>query len=280
MNLFEFSHFTYAYSGQNPALNQIDLLIPKGSFTILTGSNGSGKTTLCRALGGIIPHYMGGNLAGNILFKGQSTLTTALSDLSDQVGIVFDDYESQLVTLTVAEEVAFTLENQGLSASEISTRREKVLNQVGLGGLEKREVSSLSGGQKQRLVLASVLAADPEILVLDEPASALDPEGRQKLYQLLGELHQTGLTIVVAEHDLAPLLPVADRLAVLLDGSLVTQGTVTDVLITMQHEPQLQPILPPLWQLKTLLEEDNQLTLENWLTEAEALTELTRRLTD
>lgn len=279
MKLFEFSQFTYAYSGQKPALTQIDFMIPKGSFTILTGPNGSGKTTLCRALGGIIPHYLGGNLAGNILFKGKSTLTTSFDEISDQVGIVFDDYESQLVTLTVAEEVAFTLENQGLSANEISIRSEKVLSQVGLSGLEKREVASLSGGQKQRLVLSAVLAAEPEILILDEPASALDPEGRQKLYQLLGKLHETGLTIVVAEHDLATLLPYADRLAVLLVGRLIAQGPVADVLANMKH-PQLQPIFPPLRQLKEGLEQDNHITLGNWLTEDEALAELTRRLTD
>ena len=224
----KFEQFTYSYPRRTAVLQDIDLAISAGSFTVLTGPNGAGKTALCRAAAGIIPHYYGGSLSGRVYVMGQDTRTTGIAVLATMTGILLEDYETQLVAMTVEEEVAFALENMGLPPAEIKIRVSSSLEQVGLAGLERRETAALSGGQKQRLVLASLLATKPSILILDEPASALDPKGRSELYALLHRLHQEeGLTVLAVEHDLACVLPYADQFVFLQEGFIASQGDAT-----------------------------------------------------
>ena len=271
----KFEQFTYSYPRRTAVLQDIDLSIPAGSFTVITGPNGAGKTALCRAAAGIIPHYYGGSLSGRVYVQGQDTRTTGIAVLATMTGILLEDYETQLVAMTVEEEVAFALENMGLAPADIQSRVVSALEQVGLTGLERRETAALSGGQKQRLVLASLLATTPSILILDEPASALDPKGRSELYSLLHHLHQKeGLTVLTVEHDLACVLPYADRFVFLEEGRIASQGDADTVLRHLWLKESLRPALPPLWQARFHLEQTLGQQLAPWKNEAEAAREL------
>lgn len=271
----KFEQFTYSYPRRTAVLQDIDLSIPAGSFTVITGPNGAGKTALCRAAAGIIPHYYGGSLSGRVYVQGQDTRTTGIAVLATMTGILLEDYETQLVAMTVEEEVAFALENMGLAPADIQSRVVSALEQVGLTGLERRETAALSGGQKQRLVLASLLATKPSILILDEPASALDPKGRSELYSLLHHLHQKeGLTVLTVEHDLACVLPYADRFVFLEEGRIASQGDADTVLRHLWLKESLRPALPPLWQARFHLEQTLGQQLAPWKNEAEAAREL------
>ena len=271
----KFEQFTYSYPRRTAVLQDIDLSIPAGSFTVITGPNGAGKTALCRAAAGLIPHYYGGSLSGRVYVQGQDTRTTGIAVLATMTGILLEDYETQLVAMTVEEEVAFALENMGLAPADIQSRVVSALEQVGLTGLERRETAALSGGQKQRLVLASLLATKPSILILDEPASALDPKGRSELYSLLHHLHQKeGLTVLTVEHDLACVLPYADRFVFLEEGRIASQGDADTVLRHLWLKESLRPALPPLWQARFHLEQTLGQQLAPWKNEAEAAREL------
>lgn len=271
-----FDDFTYSYPRRQAVLQNIRLSLPAGSFTVLTGPNGAGKTSLCRAAAGIIPHYYGGTLTGRVYVHGQDTLTAGIAALALETGILLEDYETQLVAMTVEEEVAFALENMGLPPADIARRVRESLAQVGLSGLERRDTAALSGGQKQRLVLASLLATRPSILILDEPASALDPQGRGELYALLARLHrEEGLTVLVTEHDLASVLPYADTFVLLAGGAVASQGSADTVLRHLWAQEDLRPAVPPLWAAKLQLEAATGRTFAPWRSEEEAAAELT-----
>lgn len=273
--------FSYAYTHPKKVLDNITLTIKKGSFTVILGPSGGGKTTLCLAIAGAVPHYFGGSSAGDVQVAGINTKNSTMQDLALTVGTVLQDYETQLVTMTVEEEVGFSLENMGIAPSEITVKVTEALFKVGLTGYEKALVTSLSGGQKQRLVLASVLATKPEILVLDEPTSALDPEGTGSLYRLLGELNQQhGITLLVVEHDIAAVLPYADQFVLLEDGKLLISDTPEKVLTFMDQQQVFMEAIPSLWQLKLGLEKDTNDQLKPWRQEQDAIVELERLLTE
>ncbi len=275
MPAIKLENFNYAYTHPHKVLNNINLTIEKGSFTVLLGPSGAGKTTLCLAIAGAVPHYFGGSLSGTVYVNGIATKDCAMHDLSKTVGSVLQDYETQLVTMTVEEEVAFNLENMGMTDTEIAPRIKETLEIVGLTGREKAEVASLSGGQKQRLVLASVLASHPEILVLDEPSSALDPEGTESLYTLLGELNkQRGLTILVVEHDIAQVLPYADQFILMEGGTVLQTGACDQVFSFMWNNKVFTEAIPPLWQIKLALEADTGYHFTKWRNDQDAATEL------
>lgn len=273
-----FEHFSYAYPHSDVVLNDITLDIPQGSFTVVTGPSGAGKTTLALAIAGVVPHYFGGRQGGAVRIGGIVSGKSSMSELAEQVGTVLADYESQLVALTAAEEVAFGLETSGLNRSQIAAKVSEALALVGLAGLEAREVAGLSGGQKQRLAIAAVLVGNPDILVLDEPASALDPEGAAGIYELLHSLNRQGKTVVVVEHQLARVLPYASQLVVLRAGRLQFAGSPGQGLAFMWQQPELKLGVPQLWRIKLLLEEQTGLNLGNWKQEGQAAAELNRIL--
>lgn len=272
-------NFSYAYNHPKKVLDNITISIEKGSFSVILGPSGAGKTTLCLAVAGAVPHYFGGSSAGKVYVTGIHTQESSMQQLALTVGTVLQDYETQLVTMTVEEEVAFSLENMGILPEEITQRVEEVLAKVGLTGYEKQAVTDLSGGQKQRLVLASVLATNPKILVLDEPTSALDPEGTYSLYKLLSDLNQEhGITILVVEHDIATVLPYADQFILLENGQLIFNGTPKSVLSFMAKKQIFAEAIPPLWQLKLMIEQLATRQFAPWHTEEEAITQLGKAL--
>lgn len=278
MQAVKFEDFSYHYPKTGSGLDRVSLDIPYGSFTILTGANGGGKTTLCLAMTGLVPHFFGGSLSGKVLVAGQSTQDRSVAETAAGVGLVMEDYESQLVSLTVFEEIAFALENQAVPAELIRQRVREALASVGLEGLEQRELSALSGGQKQRLAVASVIASQPKILVLDEPASALDPEGAEELYALLAKLNrEQGITVIVAEHDLSRALPHADRVIVMEAGRVALQGSPAEVFSQMLSGQVYAVAVPALRQLKARLEREGQ-TFADWLNAGEAAAAINKLL--
>ena len=192
-----------------------------------------------------------------------------------RVGLMLEDYESQLVSLTAGEEVAFSLLNHGFKPEEVEERTRRALEDVGLPGRESYQLDELSGGQRQRLLLASVLAVHPEIIVLDEPVSAMDPDGANSLYKLLYKIHKEyGTTIVVVEHRIDYLLPYMTDLVVLKKGRLVAADKFENAARVMYKDETLRHFVPALWRIKLGLEEKFGVSLGNWRTEEEAVAEL------
>lgn len=274
-HVLEFENFYFAYKRSDLVLKNIALQVKKGSFTVIAGPSGAGKTTLCKAMAGIVPHYMGGRYSGNVLVKGVSTSKQRVSEVAMHVGFIMEDYESQLVSLTAGEEIAFGLLNHGFAPEKAEEITAKVLADVGLPGRESYQLDELSGGQRQRLLLAATLAVQPEIIVLDEPVSAMDPDGAAGLYELVYDIHRRyGTTIVAVEHRMDYLLPYATDLVVLKEGSLVACGAYEEAARAMYADEELRRLLPDLWQVKFGLEEKTGLSLGAWRSLEEASAEL------
>ncbi|WP_087037238.1 ATP-binding cassette domain-containing protein [Thermococcus litoralis] len=222
---------SFKYTGAKEySLKDINFKVKKGEFLGILGASGSGKSTLCLTFNGIIPHSIRGDFRGNVFVKGYNTREASVAELSKIVGLVLQNPDSQLFNMTVEEEVAFALENLGLDVEEIRRRVYWALKITGLEGLEKEFPPNLSGGQKQRLAIASVLALKPEVLVLDEPTSQLDPIGREQVLSLITLLNkEQGITIVLVEHNTEYLFDFADRIIVLDRGELVMEGKPREI---------------------------------------------------
>lgn len=268
-------YFKYLRSGL--VLKNINLEIEKGSFTVIIGPSGAGKTTLCKAMTGIVPYYSGGDYAGDVKVLGETTKGKKVSDLAMKVGLMLEDYESQLVSLTAGEEVAFSLLNHGFPPEEAEERTRLALADVGLPGRESYQLDELSGGQRQRLALASLLAVHPEIIVLDEPVSAMDPDGAESLYKLLDKIHKEhGTTFIVVEHRVEFVLPYLTDLVAVKNGEIAARGKCEDVVSEIYEDVELRPLLPDLWQVKCNLEKKTGQQFALWRSSDEAVKELER----
>lgn len=225
-NAVQIENLTYFYPNrQTPSLSGINLTIKQGKFIVIMGRNGSGKTTLALCLNGIIPQLLEGRMLGKVMIEAKDVGKVRSQHLAGTVGLVFQDPESQIIGSTVAEDTAFGPRNLGLLPEEIEHRVHAELTKVQLTGYESRKTDELSGGEKQRVVLAGVLAMHPKVLVLDEPASELDPQGRASLYSALDILRRKGAyTIVVIEHSIEDVWNRADEVVVLQDGKIAWQG--------------------------------------------------------
>jgi len=221
---------SFRYRGQvKPALRALDLQAAAGERLGVVGLTGAGKSTLLRCLNRIVPSSFKGEFEGRVELFGSDLSLKRPSQLADQVGMVFQDFESQLFASAAELDVAFGPENLGLPGDEIRDRVRQSLAAVGLQGLERRDPATLSGGQKQRLAIASVLSLDPRILGLDEPTTDLDPEGRAEIAQLLSALSARGMTVIVAEHELELLLA-ADRIVGLENGEKILDAPAATLL--------------------------------------------------
>lgn len=206
-----------------PALDRLDLCVHPGEFVVIAGASGCGKSTFSRTLIGLIPHLTKGTIsAGSIEVCGLNTLTHQIYELTQRISVVFQDPETNIFSLNVLDELAFGTENIGLPFSDIVLRIENASDWVGIRGLWTHRTDQLSGGQKQRVAIAGALAMLPEILVLDEPTTDLDPIGKRLVIDTLKNLKEKlGLTILVIEHDLSNLMDVADRLIIMGTGCQV-----------------------------------------------------------
>ena len=211
--------------GKEDVLVDVNLRVKKGEFVGITGPSGSGKTTLCFCLRGLIPHVVSGKLRGSVTVGGRRTADVSPAQLGESVNLVFQDPEAQIIGLTVEEDLAFAPENYGWERGRIRERIPSVLDLVRLSGMEERETYSLSGGQKQRVAIAGALMQLPEILILDEPTSELDPVGREEVFAAVRRLkEQHDVTIVMVEHAVEQLAEFADRIVVMDRGRIVDQG--------------------------------------------------------
>lgn len=227
-----FDEVTFTYAGSEaPALTDVTLMIRRGEVVLVTGPSGSGKTTFCCCINALVPQHHDGELRGQVTVSGYDTRRARIGGLASIVGMVFQDPESQLVTASVADEVAFGPENLGVPRDEIEERVAAALDMTRLTGFEDREPFNLSGGEQQATVIAATHAMSPAVYVMDEPLANLDPAGRGRILSLLIDLvKQRGTTLVLVEHALDEVLPLVDRVIVLDRGRVVRDGTVAEVL--------------------------------------------------
>jgi energy-coupling factor transporter ATP-binding protein EcfA2 len=216
-----------------PALRDVDLSVKPGEMIGIMGASGAGKSTLAKCLNRLVPAFERGAFGGVVRICGRALDGARVSDLSPLVGMVFQDFEAQLFSTNVALEVAFTMQQIGMAREEIAARIEPALAAVGLAGFTSRDPTSLSGGEKQRLAIAAVLALRPQVIVLDEPTTDLDPEGKAEVFALIHKLREQGLSLIVIEHE-ADELRGCDRLLVLRNGEIVLQGPPASVLTQLE----------------------------------------------
>jgi energy-coupling factor transport system ATP-binding protein len=211
--------FTYA-DAATPALQNVSLQVGTGEMVVLIGASGAGKSTLVKCLNRVIPTFQAGALTGAVSLFGRLLLHEKVGELAGTVGMVFQDFEAQLFSTTVRDEIIFGMEQLGIAPLEMQQQLDEVLSLVGLSGFESRDPTTLSGGQKQRLAIAALLALRPRILVLDEPTTDLDPQGRQEIFSLLGRMRGEGHTLVLVEHELSAAVD-ADRVVLLANGQVI-----------------------------------------------------------
>lgn len=236
MSIIETENLTYTYpSGTKPSIRDVSIKIDKGEFVLITGPSGCGKTTLCRCFNGLIPHFYQGELKGEITVAGLRISEQPIYEMAKHVGLVFQNPENQLFALSVEKDVAFGLENLGVPREEMRKRVDWALNLTGIYDLRERAPHELSGGQQQRVAIASVLAMQPEIIVLDEPTSFLDPLGAKKIFEVIYDLNRKlGITVVLVEHRLDLTARYANHIVIMDDGKIVLDGEPRKILSSEQ----------------------------------------------
>jgi len=240
---------TFTYHGaERPALIDARFRQAAGEMVGIMGASGAGKSTLAKCLNRIIPGFEDGDFRGVVRIGGRSLDGARVSDVAPLVGMVFQDFEAQLFSTNVAHEVAFAMEQVGMPRAQIVERLGAALEAVGLKGFEHRDPTSLSGGEKQRLALASVMALRPSVIVLDEPTTDLDPEGRAEVFALVRKLRQQGVSLVVIEHE-AEELRGCDRLLLIREGRVIADSAPEHLMTQLElleecgvHPPNLNHV--------------------------------------
>jgi len=247
---------TYYYPhSEEPALKGINLKVKQGEIVTIMGHTGCGKSTLCLTFNGVIPHAIGGDLEGKVLIDGLDVMEHDIPELARRVGMVFQDPETQLFSVTVKSEVAFGPENLMLPREEIIERVDWALEATRLKGYEERAPTKLSGGEKQQVALAAAMAMRPKILVLDEPTSELDPVGTRKIFSLIKELNERyGITFVIIEHK-EEAVRLSDRIILMKDGKVIGEGRPPRVFSEIDSVKESRVRVPQISQLFYKLKE-------------------------
>ena len=225
--IIELSHVTYSYpNSETPALNDLSLTINQGEWIAIIGHNGSGKSTLAKLL-----NYLLAPTAGEITIAGTPVNEDNMWTIRDLVGMVFQNPDNQFVGATVEDDVAFGLENQGVPLEEMRVRVQEALELVGMASFKKREPARLSGGQKQRVAIAGIVALRPNIVILDEATSMLDPEGRLELIRIVKEIKdEHNMTVISITHDLDEVA-LSDRVIVMKNGQIESTSTPAELFM-------------------------------------------------
>ncbi|MFX1298687.1 MAG: energy-coupling factor ABC transporter ATP-binding protein, partial [Promethearchaeota archaeon] len=232
VSIISISNFSFQYSRNPfPSLKNINLEINKGDFVLLCGPTGCGKTTLCRCLTGLIPHFHSGIMTGDIIVDGINTRNVPVYKLAKKVGMVFQNPENQLIAMNVERELGFAMENLGYAPEKIRIKIDEIINQFQLHSLKKKAPYELSGGEQQKVAIAALLTLDPDILILDEPTSNLDPVAAEKILELLKKLNSDyNKTIIIIEHRLELVLPLINRMIVMDREGIILEGPPQNIL--------------------------------------------------
>ena len=233
MGYFKIENVNYKYPlEEKQALKNINIEIKKGEFWAVIGKNGSGKTTFCNMLRRFVPDFYKGELTGKIMLEDKELKDYSQKELVQKIGFVFQNPFTQIsgVKDTVFEEIAYGLENLGLDKEEIISRVEKILKLLEIEKLRDRNPYDLSGGQKQRVALASIIAMNPDILVIDEPTSQLDPKGTEDIFKIINLMANEGKTIILVEHKLELIAEYSQNILVLDEGEIILSGKAEEVL--------------------------------------------------
>ncbi len=239
---------SYRYRGQKRlALQDINLQVERGDFVVVMGPSEAGKSTLSECLNGLVPHFFRGKMRGDVRVLGWDTREHTVAEMAERVGLVFQDFESQLFSTNVALEVAFGPENFAVPWDEMAERVQRSLKLVGLEGREERTPASLSGGQKQKLAIASVLAMEPQVLCMDEPTTDLDPISKLGIFAIADELRRThDITLIIVEHETEEALK-ARRIVLMKEGAIIRDGPAQEVLreVDLMESIGVQPLHVP-----------------------------------
>lgn len=244
---FEIKDLTFSYpAGTHPSLQHIDLTVEKGEYIALCGRSGSGKTTLLRHLKSVLTPY--GQRSGEILFNGEPLDQVKQAVQAGKIGFVMQNPDDQIVTDKVWHELAFGLESLGTDPKVMRLRVAEMASYFGIQSWFHKDVATLSGGQKQLLNLASIMAMQPEVLILDEPTSQLDPIAASDFLNTVRKINlELGTTIIITEHRLEDIYHAADRVVVMEEGRIVADDTPRAVGAKLHgsHSPMFAALPTP-----------------------------------
>lgn len=270
MKKIEVEHLTFSYDGEQDVLKDVSFQIEEGSYTTIVGHNGSGKSTIAKLLIGLMEAK-----SGTITVDGIQLTEKSVYDIRDKIGIVFQNPDNQFIGATVADDIAFGLENHQVPQEQMQRIIERFAQQVNMSKYLNSEPTKLSGGQKQRVAIASVLAIAPQILIFDESTSMLDPQGKAEINGLIRQIHQaSGMTIVSITHDIEEMAN-SDHVIVMSEGQVVMDGTPEMILKREQELVELQLDVP--FTLKFIREmEQNGISLKDEIKMEKVVEELCR----
>ena len=256
MSLIKFNHFYFRYrTNEIHALKDINLEISENKFILLAGETGSGKTTLIRCMNGLIPQFYSGYYKGNVIVNGKDATKTPISELSTEVGIVFQNPENQLVAMNIEHEIAFGMENLGFSKEIIKQKLEEVIHLTEIENIIHKAPFEISGGEQQRVAIASILVLDPKLIILDEPTANLDPLFAYKILQLLKKIQkERKITIIISEHRMDLILPLIDEIILIKEGSIILHDT-KELVINSEQFKTLPINKPKLFSIFNQLKE-------------------------
>ncbi|NVM54274.1 MAG: ABC transporter ATP-binding protein [Candidatus Helarchaeota archaeon] len=256
MNIISISNLSFQYSRNSaPTLRNINLEVEKGDFILLCGPTGCGKTTLCRCLTGLIPHFHSGSIVGEVFIDGINTMKVPVHELAKKVGIVPQNPENALLCMNVERELGFAMENLGYAPEKIRAKVEEIMDQFQLNSLRMKAPYELSGGEQQWVAIAAILTLNPDIIILDEPTSNLDPIAAKKILGLLKKLNSDyNKTIILIEHRLELVVPLISRMLVMEKGEIISDGLPKTVLVDEKLK-QIGIGIPKIIQLYKILEE-------------------------
>ena len=234
MKALEVRNITYKYPlARTNVLENISFSVNKGEFVAIVGKNECGKTTLCNILRGFIPSFHQGKFAGTVLINEKNIKQMSMGEIAVAIGFVFQNPFIQVsgIKHSVFNEVAYGLENLGIDREEMIGRTEQILKDLKMNDLRDKHPVELSGGQRQRVALASVLVMDPDILIIDEPTSQLDPQSTEKVFEIIKLLKERNKTIILVEHKIDLISEYADRVILIDDKRIVFDDLAQKVLV-------------------------------------------------
>src|SRR5699024_2371366 len=232
MSIVDVEGLKYKYPDTDKlALDDIAFKVEKGEFIGLIGRNTAGKSSLCFALSGLIPHFFKGAYGGKVLIDGAEIKQHDMGEIAANIGLVFENPFSQMTgsKYSVYEEIAFGLENIGIEREKMISRIDESLELLDITAIKDNNPFDLSGGQMQRVAIASEIAMRPDVLILDEPTSQLDPQGSAEVFKVVENLTNEGITIIMAEHKMEKVSQYADKVLLLDNGKIIDYDTPANV---------------------------------------------------